>query len=390
MIDFRYHIVSLVAVFLALAVGIVLGAGPLREELGTTLEGQVSELRDERALLRAELDDTKARDQLKDDMVAILTPAATADRLTDTRIGIVMLPGADRNMLGSVNDSVVRSGGEVVSTTWFRNEAEDPEQAATRHEAAVELAGLVDDPEPREGSEPTLGTVLAAVLAGADEPGQVGQWPIAEQRLEELNFIEVDRDADVSNEAVPGTPDLRAPDALVVVSGGLSQAAVESDEKGPAQLTARMDLVAGLGAVDLPTVVVGYGTESFHDPDDLAADALIQEIRKEGSVADLVSTVDNGESATGQAALVLSVGQALKGEVGQWGVGAGAEGVGPPVPAARSTDDGAPTGPVIYPPVETDPPIGTDDPDQTGAATGSDAPVGGGSLGDSATATATP
>ncbi|MDU2059289.1 MAG: copper transporter, partial [Dermabacter sp.] len=37
MIDFRYHLVSLVAVFLALAIGIVLGAGPLRDGVGQTL-----------------------------------------------------------------------------------------------------------------------------------------------------------------------------------------------------------------------------------------------------------------------------------------------------------------------------------------------------------------
>ena len=37
MIDFRYHLVSIVSIFLALAVGIVLGAGPLKEDLGNTL-----------------------------------------------------------------------------------------------------------------------------------------------------------------------------------------------------------------------------------------------------------------------------------------------------------------------------------------------------------------
>ena len=33
MIDFRYHLVSLIAVFMALAVGVVLGAGPLQGTL---------------------------------------------------------------------------------------------------------------------------------------------------------------------------------------------------------------------------------------------------------------------------------------------------------------------------------------------------------------------
>ena len=37
MIDFRYHLVSIASIFMALAVGIVLGAGPLKEDIGNTL-----------------------------------------------------------------------------------------------------------------------------------------------------------------------------------------------------------------------------------------------------------------------------------------------------------------------------------------------------------------
>jgi hypothetical protein len=44
LIDFRYHLVSLVAVFLALAAGIVLGAGPLNDTLGHALEKQTRAL----------------------------------------------------------------------------------------------------------------------------------------------------------------------------------------------------------------------------------------------------------------------------------------------------------------------------------------------------------
>ena len=60
MIDFRYHIVSLISVFLALAVGIILGAGPLKESIGDTLTGQVDVLRSEKDALRTELDQTQA------------------------------------------------------------------------------------------------------------------------------------------------------------------------------------------------------------------------------------------------------------------------------------------------------------------------------------------
>lgn len=59
MINFRYHIVSLTAVFLALAVGIVLGAGPLQnniaEGLNSTLTQEVSDLRADKSRLNGEL-----------------------------------------------------------------------------------------------------------------------------------------------------------------------------------------------------------------------------------------------------------------------------------------------------------------------------------------------
>ena len=53
MIDFRYHLVSLVAVFLALSVGIVLGAGPLKGKIdsgvSSTLTNEVAALRADKA-----------------------------------------------------------------------------------------------------------------------------------------------------------------------------------------------------------------------------------------------------------------------------------------------------------------------------------------------------
>ena len=42
MIDFRYHLVSIVSIFLALAVGIVLGAGPLQGQIGDTLTAEIT------------------------------------------------------------------------------------------------------------------------------------------------------------------------------------------------------------------------------------------------------------------------------------------------------------------------------------------------------------
>ena len=76
MIDFRYHIVSLISVFLALAVGIALGAGPLKETIGDTLTGQVEQLRGEKDALRAELDTTSGALQDAETYIDAAGPAA--------------------------------------------------------------------------------------------------------------------------------------------------------------------------------------------------------------------------------------------------------------------------------------------------------------------------
>ena len=66
MIDFRYHLVSIVSIFLALAVGIVLGAGPLKGELGDTLNKEVAGLRQDKTDLNEQLDEARAGAEARD------------------------------------------------------------------------------------------------------------------------------------------------------------------------------------------------------------------------------------------------------------------------------------------------------------------------------------
>src|SRR5690606_3162514 len=135
-----------------------------------------------------------------------------------------------------------------------------------RHEVAVELSEVLADPAPRSGGDPTVATVLAAMLAGADEEGEVGQWQPAEWRLEELDLIEMTwTEQDGGVDEGPVVPDRRPADGVVLVSGGLTEEDA-AEEPGSAVLEQRLDLVAALGAVQLPTVVLAAGTDQFLDP----------------------------------------------------------------------------------------------------------------------------
>ena len=89
MIDFRYHLVSLISVFLALAVGIVLGAGPLRDGISDVLTGQVDQLRTDREDLRSQLEIATRDGQGKDTMIAALQGEANAGILKDQKLSLI-------------------------------------------------------------------------------------------------------------------------------------------------------------------------------------------------------------------------------------------------------------------------------------------------------------
>ncbi|MBU9944407.1 MAG: copper transporter, partial [Dermatophilaceae bacterium] len=110
MIDFRYHLVSIVSIFLALAVGIVLGAGPLQGELGDTLTNEVAGLREDKAQLNAQLSDATAEIDAREDYIGETNPAILADSLDGQRVAVVVLPGTDTALVESTATSLASSG----------------------------------------------------------------------------------------------------------------------------------------------------------------------------------------------------------------------------------------------------------------------------------------
>lgn len=97
MIDFRYHIVSLISVFLALAVGIILGAGPLQGAIGDQLTGQVEQLRTERNELRDQLDEANVTLGNDSRYIEAAGPQLVAGSLQDRRVAVVDLTGRTRS-----------------------------------------------------------------------------------------------------------------------------------------------------------------------------------------------------------------------------------------------------------------------------------------------------
>lgn len=173
MIDFRYHLVSLISVFLALAVGIVLGAGPLKEPIGDSLQSQVDSLRTDRDNLRSELDAERASAEELDQFVVASAPELLADSLTDAEVALVGSPGADADALTALDERLTGAGAEVVMQVSLAETALDPEGAGDLIET---LRGI--DPSLPDGAAEALTTALArALTAGAGTAGGNGEEP---------------------------------------------------------------------------------------------------------------------------------------------------------------------------------------------------------------------
>jgi hypothetical protein len=131
--DFRYHALSLVAVFLALAVGVLLGVAigdaglvsSAKRDLESSLRADVRSSRSQAADLQAELDRHESYEQQTyADLVA--------GRLSGEQIGLLFLGPADDAVVNEVRDSLEPAGAKLA---WVGVLREPPELDALAERA---------------------------------------------------------------------------------------------------------------------------------------------------------------------------------------------------------------------------------------------------------------
>lgn len=146
MLNFRYHALSLVAVFLSLAIGLLLGVAIGDKGLVSSAE------RDVRASLRHDVRDAQAQ---RDDARAQLAerqrfeqeayPALVGGRLTGRRIALIELGGASDRLWNLTKDALQGSGARLTSVSVVREPLQLAELAAAARGTRYEQ--LAADPE---------------------------------------------------------------------------------------------------------------------------------------------------------------------------------------------------------------------------------------------------
>jgi hypothetical protein len=316
-IDFRYHLVSIVSIFLALAVGIVLGAGPLKGDIGTRLTEQTTALRAEKTQLRGELDAAKREASARDTFTTAVAPAVMKDRLIGKTVALVVVPGVEADLVKDVTTSLVAAGAKVGSTVTLTDAWADPTKATARNTVAVPLATLLKVPAVT-GPDQLAPTVLTrAILAETGHP----PGPLTAPASAALAGLK-------AGDLISLSPDQVVSSSGVVILDGPVKAAVPPENDG--RMASYLQLVRLLDAGGGGAVV---GAKSNTVDGTRSAD-LVAAVRKDSDAVKTISTVDDVDLAMGQGTLVMALAQQYTGSAGQYGLAADAKAIVPD-PAAK-------------------------------------------------------
>jgi outer membrane murein-binding lipoprotein Lpp len=319
MIDFRYHVVSLVSVFLALAVGIVLGAGPLKESIGDTLSEQVNSLRADRDQLREDLDRTSTALAHRDEFISAVSPQLVADQLGGRTVVLVSLPGSLADDVKPLTEALTQSGATVTGRVSVQDAWSDPSREAERKALVDRLTTLVG-PGP-DGAQQTLEALLARALVTDDLAASGVASPVGAALLDSLSkagLVKVD-----------DAPTGRASEAVLLAPA--IAAAVESSPSPSLTQQVESD-VSAWSSLALALDTASDGSVAYGPASSAGQGGTIEKIRSDSSVAQHVSSVDTGGTSMGAPTTVLALGEQLRDEAGAYGFGPGAKA---PLPATN-------------------------------------------------------
>jgi hypothetical protein len=297
-ISLRYHIVTIVAVFLALAVGLLAGSAFVEPGLVDQLRTQTDDLRDRVAERESELTQVRADVDALDGFVDAALPYLMVNRLLGEEVVLVAQEGVADALVGQAQRSLADAGADVVAVLSIRDEiaSEDPETQAR-------LADVLGEPAtPPEDLAEAAAASLATRLVGGD-----GGFGADDDVLAEMlsgGFV-TPIGSGLSEDALAGIGS--DGQVLVVLGGSQSEdPRVPPDEIMIPLVERLVDLDVPVAAGESATTVVGF-VESVR-----GADGLV--------------TVDDLDLAMGGAALVLGLDQLLAtGRGGAYGIKDGAE-----------------------------------------------------------------
>ena len=308
MVTFRHHVISLAAVFVALAIGVVLGSGALSSTMVSGLRGDNGVLQKQAGTLTDEKGSLSEKLSAASEFDTQMAGRIVRDALAGKSVVVFRTPDAENDDVDAVARLIGQAGGTVAGTIALTNEFVDANSAA-------KMGSVVNSPIL------PAGTQLNATLT--DQGSQAGDLlGIALLINRDPKIAAVDdnaRDAVLSALRDTGflTYDQRlgAADTAVIVTGG-----------------ALADTAGNQGATvaRLAVAMAPHGSGVVLAGRDGSANGVsaVAVARADIGMAEAVTTVDDIGIESGRITTVLALQAMIAGAPpGKYGIGAGAASV---------------------------------------------------------------
>jgi hypothetical protein len=326
LIDFRYHLVSIVAVFLALAVGIAVGAEAVSPNFASKLNRESQNAAKRNAALFAQNSQLKRQISADEAFAQALEGIAVKDLLTGQRVVLVTAPGADPATVTGIGTALARSGATVMGTVSLAPHFFDTDATteATLMTTAGQLAPAGLTTSDAAGSQIPGQQAAAKVIAAA----LMDKYGLPTLTTQQANGI-------LTGFGDQGFLQVRNASGSATFSGQATLAVVVTPATTPANASSlspeNLGLIylthylqqAGKGAV-LAGSLQGSGTGS-------AIDAVTS-----GGAGVALTTVDYADSVTGQIIVVQALRKLLDPHTAPTSYGVGPGTVPSPAPTSPS------------------------------------------------------
>ena len=295
MINFRYHVVSIIGIFIALAVGVVLGAGPLQSRIQSGMSTSSSSVGAD-PQLSAQADAEAAG-------LKALASSTLSGSLAGAKIALVVAPGASDDDVSALRSTLTDAGASVVGRVTLSDNWQSPSMSQYRTTLSTTLAShLTSGAAKTASADGVVGYSIAQVLTSTGSETDLLRQILTD---ESTPIMTIDEDPSGS--------------ATTIVAVGPRAQASASSGSTPTAVTASTDAWVGLAQAVGSTSGVLVGDASTRD-------AMVSQVRASGTAVTTVDSVGTTLAAV-DAALALATPSP---NARAYGVGTGAQSVIPP------------------------------------------------------------
>jgi len=338
-IDFRYHLVSIVAVFLALAIGIVLGSTELQGPTYNFLSHTTAKLQNQLDQATSQRDAAQQQASEDEAYAQAVEPAVLHDLLAGQQLLIVTEPGAQSSVVSGIITAATDAGAHVtgqinLAPKFFDTSGTTQDSLNTTTLEVAQTANITLDTSAtyQQQAAQVIASEILTTSAGSTSSGSSGsQSAGGDQGANAGTMLQ----AYAASQFLSITGQPATPATLVIV---VTPQNAPSDGNADQLDQVLIPLVQELAAKSAATVVVGSSSGS-------GAGSPMAVLRS-NNVSNQVSTVDDADLFSGQTVAIQALAVRLStGKVGSYGFTAnGATAIAPsPAPTPTASPGATPT-----------------------------------------------